>query len=67
MPIEKPFVPFTPKRLLLETSERTLVIEEKMNGYFHVSEGLDGDYHSISITRTELLMAVEMILGENIM
>ncbi|PFW63017.1 hypothetical protein [Bacillus sp. AFS075034] len=62
-----PMKPNIPRRLLLESSERTLVIEEKDNGLYSISEGLDGDYHVVSMSRTELIMTMEMILGQVIM
>lgn len=55
--------PILPKKLVLEAYDRTLVIEEKDNGLYSISEGLDGDFHVVSMSRTELTMTLEMILG----
>lgn len=56
--------PLQRKRFILENEERTLVFEEKDNGLYSISEGLENDYHVVSMSRSELLIALEMMLGE---
>ncbi|MEB8702216.1 MULTISPECIES: hypothetical protein [Bacillus cereus group] len=56
--------PLQRKRFVLENEGRTLVFEEKDNGLYSISEGLDQEYHVVSMSRSELLIAFEMMLGE---
>lgn len=56
--------PLQRKRFVLENGERTLVFEEKDNGLYSISEGLEKEYHVVSVSRSELLIAFEMLLGE---
>ncbi|MCQ6337856.1 hypothetical protein NPM14_31025 [Bacillus cereus] len=56
--------PLQRKRFVLENGERTLVFEEKDNGLYSISEGLEKKYHVVSISRSELLVAFEMLIGD---
>ncbi|EJR71077.1 TPA: hypothetical protein ACHGJG_005147 [Escherichia coli] len=56
--------PLQRKRFVLENGERTLVFEEKDNGLYSISEGLEQNYHVVSISRSEFLVAFEMLIGD---
>lgn len=56
--------PLLPKKFVLENEGRTLVFEEKDNGLYAFSEGIEGDYHVVSMSRSELLIAFEIMIGQ---
>jgi len=58
--------PTLPKRFVIENDGRKLVFEEKGNGLYSISEGLEGDFHVVSMSRSELLIAFEILMGDTL-
>lgn len=58
--------PTLPKRILIETDGRTLEMIEKDNGVFHLTEGLDGDYRVIALSKSELQLAYSVMVLDSI-